>query len=83
MSMHSDIDWSQGEDNFKKVCFEHRLPKGHWSLLGPGTEEQWYGSHTHQTEGRWNRSSEMMMLTLGESGHPVFRATSALDRGFL
>ena len=23
----------------------------------------------------------MMMLNLGESGHPVFRATSALDRG--
>ena len=25
----------------------------------------------------------MMMLTLGESGHPVFRVRSALDRGFL
>ena len=24
-----------------------------------------------------------MMLILEESGHPVFRATSALDRGFL
>ena len=32
----------------------------------------------------WNRSAEVMMLHLGESGHPFFlRPTSALDRGFL
>ena len=23
-----------------------RSPRGHWSFLGPGAEEQWYGTHT-------------------------------------
>ena len=49
----------------------------------PGAAEKWYETHTCKPEGQWNRSAEMMMLTLGERGHPVFRATSALDRGFL
>ena len=91
MSMYNDIDWSQDEENFKKCVSNstevqacaHRFPKGHWSFLGPETEEKWYGTHTYKPEGQWNRSADMMMLTLRESGHPVFRATSALDRGFL
>ena len=62
---------------------DKRFPKGHWSLLGPGNEEQWYGTHTHKPNCSWNGSAEMMMLHLRVSGHPIFRATSALDRGFL
>ena len=33
--------------------------------------------------GEWDRIEEQMMLTLAESGHPVFRATSPLSRGQL
>ena len=90
MSMYNDVDWSQGKEIFKTCvshsaevkAHAHRLPKGHWSFLGPGTEEKWYGTHTYKPEGLWNRSAEMMMPNLGESGHPAFRATCA-DRGFL
>ena len=32
-------------------------------------------------EGEWDRMAEKMMLEFGESGHPVFRATSPLSRG--
>ena len=34
-------------------------------------------------EGEWDRMAEKMMLEFGESGHPVFRATSPLSRGQL
>ena len=29
----------------------------------------------------WDKVAEKMMVTLAESGHPVFRATSPLSRG--
>ena len=33
--------------------------------------------------GKWDRVAELMMLKFGESGHPVFRATSPFSRGML
>ena len=32
---------------------------------------------------KWDRVAELMMIKFGESGHPVFRATSPLSRGTL
>ena len=92
MSMYNDVDWSKGEEKFKKCIsnstevktYTLRFPKGHWSFLGPAREYKWYGTHTYKPDGEWKRSTDMMMITFKESGHPfVFRATSALDRGFL
>ena len=34
-------------------------------------------------QGEWDRVAELMMIKFGESGHPVFRATSLLSRGTL
>ena len=34
-------------------------------------------------EENWDRVAEFMMIKFGESGHPVFRATSPLSRGTL
>ena len=34
-------------------------------------------------QGEWDTMAEKMMLEFGESGHPVFRATSPLSRGQL
>ena len=31
-------------------------------------------------DGEWDRTAESMMLNSAESGHPVFRATNALER---
>ena len=56
-------------------------PNGHWSFFGLGTEEQLRGTLSYKPEGLWNRSAEMIMLRLRDSQHPVFRATSAMDRG--
>ena len=38
---------------------------------------------SEQDNGEWDRMAEKMMLEFGESGHPVFRATSPLSRGQL
>ena len=90
MSMYNDTGWTT--DGNSETCVSNsvevkacasRLPKGRWSFLGPGTEEKWYGTHTFKPNGLWNQSGEMIMLHLRESRHPVFRATSALDRGSL
>ena len=90
MSMYNDIDWTTDGhlekcvSNFIEVkTYANRFWKGHWSFLGPGTRETWYGTHTFKPNGLWNQCSEMIMLHLRERGHLVFRATSALDRGSL
>ena len=48
------------------------FPEGRWSFLARGTEEQWCGTHTHKPNGLGNDAAEIMMIYLGESGHPVF-----------
>ena len=34
-------------------------------------------------DGDWDKTAEQMMLNFAESSHPIFRATSALERGEL
>ena len=58
------------------VCIAH----GHWSFLGPGSEKQWYGTHMYKPNGKSDLVAEDMMLKFSESRHPVFRASSALER---
>ena len=43
----------------------------------------WYSTHGSRPQGEWDRVAELMMVKFGESGHPVFRATSPLSRGTL
>ena len=39
--------------------------------------------HIHKPNGKWDRVAEDMMLNFSESGHSIFRASSALERGDL
>ena len=50
---------------------------GHFSVL------KWYYISEDSPQGEWDKMAEKMMVTLAESGHPVFRATSPLSRGRL
>ena len=45
--------------------------------------EKWYSIREDSPQGEWDKMAEKMMVTLAESGHPVFRATSPLSRGQL
>ena len=90
MSMFNDIEWREKandelcEDNSKTVkeCAE-RFPRGHWSFLGPGSEKKWYGTYDCKPDGSWDRTAGKMLLNFVGSGHPIFRGTSALERGEL
>ena len=90
MSMFNDIDWTQKGNykecfsNFDKVKdFEKKISVGTWSFLGPGEKEKWHGTHYYKPEGQWNTTAGVMVADFKDSGHPVFRASSALDRRFL
>ena len=71
------FEFRQGEGFCKKISV------GTWSLLGPGEEEKWHGTHYYKPEGQWNTTAGVMVADFKDSGHPVFRASSALDRRFL
>ena len=86
MSMFNDISW--GSDDNERECnanadlvsiYATRFLPGRWSFLGPGSEKKWYSTYNE----RRDRVAELMMIKFGDSGHPVFRATSPLSRGTL
>ena len=45
--------------------------------------EKWCSTSEDSPQGEWDKMAEKMMVTLAESGHPVFRARSPLSRGVL
>ena len=70
--------------NSQKVSdYAEYFLKEHWSFLGPGCEEKWYGTHTYKSDGRWNHLAEKMMAIFTKGGHRTFRASSAWNRGTL
>ena len=91
MSMCNDIVW--GERGNTEKCMTNSvtvvnyarrfLLRRWWSFLGPGSEKEWCGTYSDKPDGDWDKTVERMMLNFAESGHPVFRATSALERGEL
>ena len=90
MSMFNDISWGSEENERECIAnatlaavFAKRFPAGRWSFLGRGSEKKWYYSYIDRPQGEWDRVAETMMIRIGESGHPVFRATSTLSRGTL
>ena len=52
----------------------------YWSWF---REKVVYSISEHSPQGEWDKMAEKIMVTLAESGHPVFRATSPLFRGVL
>ena len=59
------------------------MSEGHWTFLGPGSEEKWYGSPNHAQTGQWNCTAAKMVQRFKETGHPLFKSISALSRGIL
>ena len=45
--------------------------------------KKWYSNSEDSPQSEWDKVAENMMVTLAESGHPVFRARSPLSRGTL
>ena len=90
MSMFNDIDWSKRKNdencilNAEKVKnYAMKFSQGHWTFLGPGSEEKWYGSSSYAQKGEWDSLANKMVQQFKETGHPVFKSISALSRGIL
>ena len=65
------------------AAYAKKFPHGCWSFLGFGCEKKRCGTHVSKPNGEWNKTAEIMMLNFAERGYPVFRATSASERGEL
>ena len=63
------------------LLFANRFPVGRWSFLGFGSETKGYSTDKERPGGKWCRVADLMVIKFGESGHPIFRATSPLSRG--
>ena len=87
--MFNDTVWGEHENteecdqnSIEVSKYVRRCPCGRWSFLGPGSEQTWYKTCSDKPNGNWDRTARMMILQLGtESGHPIFRASSAFERG--
>ena len=60
-----------------------RFPRGHWSFLGPGSEKKRDGTYCDKPDGVRGKTAEDMMLEFAQTIHPLFRASSAFERGEL
>ena len=79
MSMYNDIDWEKEGNKEVRLAksadvaaYARRFPEGHWSCLGPRTEEKWYGTHIRKPNVPWNNVADLMKIVFREreSGHP-------------
>ena len=90
ISMFNDIVWDgkgnkeQCVDNSQAVAeYARKFSRGHWSFLGPGSQEN--GAElivTNQVD-HGDRMAEEMMENFSRSRHPIFRASNAFARGKL
>ena len=83
MSMFNDIVWNASDEgclsNDEKVKnYAMRFSQGHWTFLGPGSEEKWDGD-SHDQKGQWNCTADKMVQQFKETGHTVLKSTSALE----
>ena len=87
MSMFNDIEWKINDEdctsNAEKVKnYAKTFLPGHWTFLGPGSEEKWYGD-SHDQKGQWSCTANKMVQRFKETGHLVLKSTSVLSRGIL
>ena len=90
MSMFNDISCDR-KGNKEECLANARVVKvfaktfgiGQWSFIGPGSEKKWYSGEENSPQGAWDHIADEMLLEFAESGHPTFRATTALSRGIL
>ena len=65
-------------DNEK--CIRKEFRPGTLLFLGPGSETKWNATDTVNPEGEMGQSHHSWWKNFSPSDHPIFNATSALDR---
>ena len=82
MSMFNDISCDRKDNkveclknaDFVKI-FAGRFGIGHWSFIGPGSEQKWYSGEENSLQGAWDHIADEMLLE--------FAATTPLSKGTL
>ena len=70
--------------NSEKVKeYAKRFSQGHWTCFGPGDEKKWYGTLSYIPEGKWDCTATQVVERFNDTGHPVFKSISALNRAIL
>ena len=79
--------WSKRKNDENRVSkvqnYAMRFSQEHWALLGPGSEEKWYGNTNHDQRGQWNCTADKMVQQFKETGHPVFKGIRTVSLGVL
>ena len=70
--------WRHFTDSYE-LCSQ--IPSRSSIFLVPGSEEKWYGTYADKLDGSWDQTAQNMTGKLSGSGHPVFRASKAWERG--
>ena len=90
MSMVNDIEWRnkvRQQSMFGKFTNGEyvRQKVRHRSFVIPRAlfRRKWYNTLKVKPPGQWDEVAELMLLNFQESHHPIFRATSPLERGQL
>ena len=57
--MFNDINRKKHDENSvsnaeKVKNYAMRFSQGHWTFLGPGSREKWYGSSSFTQKGEWD-----------------------------
>ena len=86
MSMYNDIEW-EAKGN-KEICeYNSQTVASYARKFHRGLGLSWgldqKRSGTDKPDGSWNQSAENMMTNFSGSRHPLFRASSAFERGEL
>ena len=79
--MVNSTKWRKLRTEFNKGC--NLCQKVSMVISGTWLWTKWYGTHVNKPNGEWNRVAAIMMINFAQSGHPVFEATSPLERGEL
>ena len=71
MSMFNDIDWTRRGNSEECISsseqvknYAEKFTQGHWTFLGPGSDEMWYGKSNYPPEGKWQETANMMVGTI-------------------
>ena len=88
MSMYIDTIWGErgNTEKFETNSFTvandaRRFPLGRGHVWDLDRRRKGAGLLLDKPDGKWDKAAQRMMLNFAESGHPFFRATSALERG--
>ena len=60
--------------------YVRKFGKGQWSFIGPGSEKKRYSMKGDSPQGIWDKLAEKMLIEFAESGCPIFRATTLVQR---